>query len=465
MRTRKIIVYAIALSLILLPWACKKEEPNRTRLITVHGKYAGVSGIDFLFRVINLNDSIHYISIPIQTGDAAAIVGFYDNNTTELPDTLYIDNQDSVLYVNHKLVGIEIFYGFPSGVIYPSLLIKEMSDDEIEYIKYISIDDSISADAQNALKQIAGINPKLDITIETDSAALGSQCLDWLLQYFTPEHLSLGFVLDSLQLLKLSHLNSVKSLTLNVPLSWQNKVLPHFASLEQISLFNNFEDSLLIGNDFFSKNLQLEKLNIIGIVKQNSIYTPWHKLSHLKQFSILMYGDTLDNYPYHQFHPHLERLSIFGDPDVTSILKLKKLRWLAYGGTLSTEVLNKLSKHPTIETLVIRGVDSLMDYSSLKNLKHLEYLIIVDELNRDTTLFNLKNLSYLSIPEELYYDSARFATLQKALPKAIITPNHGGCMGSGWLLILLPLSGVWFLFHKAMIKIKHAGRDGEITNI
>jgi hypothetical protein len=161
-----------------------------------------------------------------------------------------------------------------------------------------------------------------------------------------------------------------------------------------------------------------------------------------------MFRDTLNSYPFHQFHPQLERLSIFGEPDVSSIIKLKKLKWLAFGGTLSTKVLNNLSTHPSIETLVISGADSLVDYSSLRNLKRLEYLIIVGKLKRDTTLYNIKKLRYLSIPEDFYNDSARFASLQKALPNTIITPNDGGCMGSGWLLILLPLSGVWFFLQR-----------------
>jgi hypothetical protein len=55
----------------------------------------------------------------------------------------------------------------------------------------------------------------------------------------------------------------------------------------------------------------------------------------------------------------------------------------------------------------------------------------------------MKDLRYLSVPGNSRQDSAYILALEKALPGCIIVPNSGACLGSGWLLLMVP---VLFLF-------------------
>jgi hypothetical protein len=52
---------------------------------------------------------------------------------------------------------------------------------------------------------------------------------------------------------------------------------------------------------------------------------------------------------------------------------------------------------------------------------------------------SLKNLKFLSLPLELTEDSLTRAELQNALPGTRIVANQGFCLGSGWLLLIIPL--------------------------
>ena len=108
---------------------------------------------------------------------------------------------------------------------------------------------------------------------------------------------------------------------------------------------------------------------------------------------------------------------------------------------------------PELEYLEFENNDSLLDYRNFKNLK---YLTVFGKVGLDTTLHNLDHLRYLSLPDDFLKDSVNVVKLQKALPNTIITPNSGACLGSGWLLLIIPLAGLWFYFLK---RKKHRVND------
>jgi hypothetical protein len=66
-------------------------------------------------------------------------------------------------------------------------------------------------------------------------------------------------------------------------------------------------------------------------------------------------------------------------------------------------------------------------------------LTITDTITDIASIKTLRNLKYLSLPYDFLDDSVNRAELQKSLPGTRIVPNEGFCMGSGWLLLLIPL--------------------------
>jgi hypothetical protein len=52
---------------------------------------------------------------------------------------------------------------------------------------------------------------------------------------------------------------------------------------------------------------------------------------------------------------------------------------------------------------------------------------------------SLKSLKYLSLPDKMLKDTLLKADLKRSLPGTIIVANHGFCLGTGWLLLIIPL--------------------------
>ncbi len=166
-------------------------------------------------------------------------------------------------------------------------------------------------------------------------------------------------------------------------------------------------------------------------------------------------ADSLVPYSIAQHHPKLQTLTFATNGNLSAITDLKNLKWLTLATDFSKDDLDFLSVAVTnLELLRIANTDTLENYSALSKLSKLKYLIIANEPGIDTTLYHLKGLTYLSMSEDFMNDSVRFNALQCALPNTIISPNSGMCMGSGWLLLLIPLTGLCFFLHPHFSKKK-----------
>jgi hypothetical protein len=76
---------------------------------------------------------------------------------------------------------------------------------------------------------------------------------------------------------------------------------------------------------------------------------------------------------------------------------------------------------------------------------------VFGQVGLDSTLYNFDQLHYLSLSKEFLKDSTNVIKLQRELPNTIIVPNSGACLGSGWLLLIIPLAVIWFYFLRSKI--------------
>jgi hypothetical protein len=65
-------------------------------------------------------------------------------------------------------------------------------------------------------------------------------------------------------------------------------------------------------------------------------------------------------------------------------------------------------------------------------------IIYGDTLYAKAGLNQLQQLKLLSLPSDAFEDSVGIAGLRRSLPNTAIIPNDGACVGSGWLLLLIP---------------------------
>jgi hypothetical protein len=427
-------------------WQCKNKEEEDIRLITFQGSNVGrYLDYDLSFSAL---DSLGYVSLLTRNGNWLLTDSFFFSVRRNLPDTLRIQQLDSLMYINGDLAGISISTDSP-----PLSFFNQLSAEEISHLKTIQFEEPIWDSIRPYLKKIALLNPSVDIVYFSamDSVALLNRDLIWLSQYFKPRALLLYHETDSISFSSLVKFPSLETLLIAIPLKGDG-YFPHLPHLKDLILFNN-EDSTSIGSDFFKENLDLESLTIIDEEGGNIDLTSLNKLKNLQ--NLYIQSDSINLNAIYEDHPHLKSLHLRLNKEgvsITGIFKKNKLKWLSLHPVddpfmeLSPKVFQ--DSFPELEYLEFENNDSLLDYSNFKNFKKLKYLIVFGNVGLDSTLHNLDHLRYLSLSDDFLKDSVNVVKLQRALPNTIITPNSGACLGSGWLLLIIPLAGLWFYFLK-----------------
>jgi hypothetical protein len=191
----------------------------------------------------------------------------------------------------------------------------------------------------------------------------------------------------------------------------------------------------LIANNFLKNNTQIERLTITADQKDLSYIK---SLKNLKELSFIGNKENTNVDFLKQFRK-LEVLRLIGGnfKNIGVVNELPNLRWLALPKNTSQQEFNSImANHKNLEVLEILECDSVKSFKSLSQLNNLYGLIITQ--GGDSTISSLKNLKYLSLPKDDFKDSAKIASLHKSLPGCTIVPNEGFCLGSGWLLLLIP---------------------------
>jgi hypothetical protein len=446
MMKRTLLSYFFGISCMLVILSCTPKEEYPIRLITFKGEeifpYSKFTGI------IYDHEKDHFSTFPTQNGDILVCKNFMIRVGEDLADTLVLKDNDSLFYINKQLSGIAINHKQPSSGFF-----EQLSDEDIRQLRTIQLDTLLTAPRKSYLKRIAQVNPNIDLVVGYDSVIY--EDLFWLSQHFNPRVLSIVTYGDSLTsscLVKMPHL---ETLILGTPSSVEIPKLPKLKSLRNLFIFC---DSIPLPSTFFSENLQLERLTVFDNSDKVPINATWHELKNLRELNII--ADSLVPYSVAQHHPKLQTLTLAIDGNLSAITDLKNLKWLTIVKDLSKHDLDFLTVEvPNLELLCIINTDTLGNYSALSKLSKLKYLIIANDPGLDTTLYQLKGLTYLSMAEDFMDDSLRFNALQRALPNTIISPNSGMCMGSGWLLLLIPLTGLWFFLYQ------HFGKKNLVKNV
>lgn len=446
MVSRKNISPFILFIIILMLWQCKGIEEENIRLITFQGSNIGrFLDISSSFSAL---DSLGYVTLLTRNGDWLSTDDFIFSVRRDLQDTLRVQQLDSLLYINGDLAGISISKDSP-----PLSFFNQLSAEEISRLRTINFENPIWDSIRPYLKKIALLNPSVDIVYrsEMDSVSLLNRDLLWLSQYFHPRALFLENETDSISISSLAKFPSLETLFITLPIKGEG-YLPQLPHLKEIILCNN-EDSTSIGSDFFKENPDLESLTIIDIEGRNIDWTSLNKLKKLR--NLYIESDSIILNGIYEHHPYLKSLHLGLYKEGVSnpgIFKKNKLKWLSLNPADDPfmEQNPKVFKDsfPELEYLEFENNDSLLDYRNFKNFKKLKYLIVYGKVGLDSTLHNLDRLRYLSLSDEFLKDSVNLIKLQKALPNTIITPNSGACLGSGWLLLIIPLAGLWFYFLK-----------------
>ena len=452
MRRRINIGPYILFIIILLLWQCKGKEEDDIRMVTFKGLEIHRDFSSWHFSAL---DSLSYGNLIIRNGEFIIANDFYFSDNRDLPDTLDFQKSDGALaYINGDLACISIF----KDSLIPSFY-NQLSTEEISHLRTINLETPIWDSNRPFIEKIAQLNPSIDIVYYTlsDTIPPSNKDLLWLSKHFQPKSLLLVIVADSTTYSTLANFPSLESLKIGLPINGDVN-FPHLPNLKEMILFDVYDDSSYIDSGFFKENPDLESLTI----EVNSSRMDWTSLNNLKNLKHLyINSDSIIPDDIYKFHPKLKFLQLETNKSgvsISGIFKKNKLKWLSIS-TLDSLLIGQKSKvlqdsFPELEYLEFKNNDSLLDYRNFKTIKKLKYLVVNGKVGLDSTLHHLDHLNYISLPYKFLKDSVNMVKVKKALPNTIITPNSGACLGSGWLLLLIPLAALWFYVLKPTKRIR-----------
>ena len=119
-------------------------------------------------------------------------------------------------------------------------------------------------------------------------------------------------------------------------------------------------------------------------------------------------------------------------------IRLPALRWISVDGKVVQEEFDAfISSNPRLEVIEIIDNDTVSSFQRLATLENLRGLIITDSVTDIETIKTLTDLEYLSLPDTYLQENK--AEIENALSGTRIVANQGFCLGSGWLLLIIPL--------------------------
>lgn len=189
----------------------------------------------------------------------------------------------------------------------------------------------------------------------------------------------------------------------------------------------------------------------------------WERLKGLRSISIIE-SDIHDLHPLAELHgirnlniincetfreiaaitdlPRIKCLGFTGCKSITDIpvmLKIPSLTRLSIpGNTTQEEFAGIISRQDALQVLELIDCDNITDLSPLAKSTALKALTVDFELSDPEQLNRLTGLELLVLGEAFFEDSTAIDGIRRAMPGTRIVAGGGFCLGSGWILILLP---------------------------
>jgi hypothetical protein len=134
----------------------------------------------------------------------------------------------------------------------------------------------------------------------------------------------------------------------------------------------------------------------------------------------------------------------------------ESLRWISLPESITQQEFERLCLGlPAVEVVEVIDCPGIEDLLPLQQLEQLRILALQLEQEQLSGLDSLNQLELLILTDDLFMDNSySISELRSSLPSTQVVPGSGLCLGSGWLLLLLPLI---FLFRMAMRRKAQSG--------
>ena len=154
--------------------------------------------------------------------------------------------------------------------------------------------------------------------------------------------------------------------------------------------------------------------------------------------------DTLSDISGIKEIPGLMSLGLSGSDDVVSldaIGELTGLRRIAFPSNISQEeFVSILDKLPFMEEVDLIDCENVVDLGPLKEMDNMKILALYPYDEWPQNLESLTQLELIILTADIFDNSPELINeLRRQLPNTLVVPGSGLCMGSGWLLLLIPM--------------------------
>lgn len=314
--------------------------------------------------------------------------------------------------------------------------IQKATPEELKELRLLNIGDNVNARQITQLKRIARVNPRVGLWVDNgtwrriatlfDPVCLmisGLQEQDWgiLTKKKSLRTLHIGSTEHSLNFL--SKMPGLETLIIDDWEPQKTGPLPdNLTSLRRLVLIDPvFDDLSALG-----KQPRLLELNI-------------HESKTLTDLTLL-----------NRF-PELRLLSLVDNKkiqDLGPLKKLKSLQWLSMPrSTTQEQLVEIIQSRPDLVFLDLSDCEKITDLAPIENLPKLRYLMVPIGKPKPGPLYEMKHLKWLAVAgENDDIEKVEMKNLQEALPDTVIVRVVPFCLGSGWIILLLPvIAGSWWL--------------------
>ncbi len=141
----------------------------------------------------------------------------------------------------------------------------------------------------------------------------------------------------------------------------------------------------------------------------------------------------------------LKALSLAGCKKVADLAPLRKLPGLQSlsfpPGVSQEQFAAAIKDHPELRIVELVKCEKVSDLAPLQALPKLESLVLIGVPAERAALAKLKALRFLVLHKEVFEKTPdEVAKLEKDAPGIVVVPGEAMCLGSAWLLLLVPVA-------------------------
>lgn len=300
-----------------------------------------------------------------------------------------------------------------------------------------------------ALKSLAAQRPDLDLALEDEPP------VDDLLRLFEPRRLlAPGRKLTEAQQRLVAKLPELETLWMGVEKTADLDLLTRLPKLRRL-VVSGWKPGRADLFPWGCRRLRALGLTDCGLTSLTAI----EHLAELRELR-LFNGEEMSDLAALTSLKRLEVLSLFVGEKVEDygiVARVPRLRHLALSCPIDQPSFDALAQvMPGLQSLDLVGCKEVKTLTAVPRFTGLAHLVLLTEAQDIEPVLGMKHLELLALRDEVWKDEKAVAAVRAALPQTTLTEAQV-CLGSGWLLVLVPALAVgWLLWWRRRARERHA---------